>query len=30
MGKGIIVVDIPKSCRNIRGDKNGCTFGGME
>lgn len=29
MGKGIIIVDIPKSCRNIHGDKNGCTFGGM-
>lgn len=29
MAKGIIVVDIPESCRNIRGDKNGCLFGGM-
>ena len=29
MGKGIIMVDIPKSCKNIHGYKNGCTFGGM-
>ena len=29
MAKGIIVVDLPKSCRNIRGDENGCPFGGM-
>lgn len=29
MAKGIIVVDIPESCRNIRGDENGCPFGGM-
>lgn len=30
MAKGIIVVDeIPGNCRNIRGDKNGCPYGGM-
>lgn len=30
MAKGIIVLDeIPKNCRNIRGDKNGCPLGGM-
>lgn len=30
MKKGIIVLDeIPKNCRNIRGDKNGCPLGGM-
>lgn len=29
MAKGIIVVDLPKSCRNIRGDENGCPFCGM-
>ena len=30
MSKGIIVVDkIPVNCRNIRGDENGCPFGGM-
>lgn len=29
MAKGIIVVDVPESCRNIRGDANGCPFGGM-
>lgn len=30
MSKGIIVVDkMSVNCRNIRGDKNGCPFGGM-
>lgn len=29
MAKGIIVLDVPESCRNIRGDENGCLFGGM-
>lgn len=30
MSKGIIVVDkAPENCRNIRGDKNGCPYGGM-
>lgn len=29
MERGIIVVDIPESCKNIRGDKNGCPYGGM-
>ena len=30
MAKGIIVVDMPKCCRHIRGEKEkGCPFGGM-
>ena len=30
MAKGIIVLDeIPGNCRNIRGDENGCLYGGM-
>ena len=30
MNKGIIVVDeMPGNCRNIRGDENGCPYGGM-
>ena len=30
MAKGIIVVDsIAENCRNIRGDENGCHYGGM-
>lgn len=29
MAKGIIVVDVPENCRNIRGDEKGCPFGGM-
>lgn len=30
MSKGIIVVEkIPENCRNIRGDENGCLYGGM-
>ena len=30
MTKGIIVLnEIPGNCRNIRGDENGCPYGGM-
>ena len=30
MAKGIIVLDeIPGNCSNIRGDENGCPYGGM-
>ena len=30
MAKGIIVVDMPETCRHIRGEKEkGCPFGGM-
>ena len=30
MTKGIIVVDMPETCRHIRGEKEkGCPFGGM-
>lgn len=29
MAKGYLVIDLPKNCRNIKGDKDGCPFGGM-
>lgn len=30
MAKGIIVVDMPETCRHIRGEKEkGCPFGGL-
>ena len=30
MAKGYIVLDMPKSCRHIKGDEDGCPFGGTE
>ena len=30
MTKGYIVLDMPKSCRHIKGGKDGCPFGGTE
>lgn len=29
MAKGYIIVDVPESCKSIRGNKSGCPFGGM-